>query len=138
MRCRARPFGSKFPSSGAYPSVESEIERLIRESEQLERQLIKAQSELPAYEQERERLQQEVTLARETHDALARKAQEISLATAEDAPAKIAAQATRPDKPSSPRIRLNSFMGAALGSMLSVMYIFASEWFQRPPGEEQL
>jgi len=118
--------------------VESEIERLSRESERLERQLIEAQSELPAYEQERERLQQEMTLARETHEALARKAQETSLATAEDAPAKIAAQATRPDKPSSPRIRLNSFMGAALGSMLSVIYIFASDWFRRSPNEEQL
>jgi len=41
MRCRARPFGSKFPSCGPYPSVESEIEGLIRESEQLERELIK-------------------------------------------------------------------------------------------------
>jgi len=118
--------------------VESEIERLIRESEQLERELIDAQSELTAYEQERVRLQQEVSLARETYGTLARKAQEASLANGEDAHAKIAAQATRPDKPSSPRSRLNSFMGAALGSMLSVIYIFASDWFRRSPNEEQL
>jgi len=111
-------------------SVQSKIERLSREYESLERELIETQSELITYEQERVRLQQEVSLAR--------KAQDASLANGEDAPAKIAAQATRPDKPSSPRIRLNYFMGAALGSMLSVIYIFASDWFRGSPNEEQL
>jgi len=72
MRCRARPFGSKFPSFGAYPSVESEIERLIRESDQLERELLEAQSELTACEQERVRLEQAVTLGRDIYEALSK------------------------------------------------------------------
>jgi len=139
MRCRARPFGSTFPFlQDLSSSVQSKIERLSREYESLARELIDTQSKLTAYEQARERLQQEVSLAGETYGTLARKAQEASLANGEDAPAKIAAQATRPDKPSSPRIRLNYFMGAALGSMLSVIYIFASDWFRGSPNEEQL
>jgi len=55
-------------------SMESEIERLSRESERPEHELIEAQSELTGYEQGREQFQQAVTLARETYEAPSRKA----------------------------------------------------------------
>jgi len=119
-------------------SVRSESERLRRETARLERDLIEGQSELTTYEQERERLQQEVSLARETYETLARKAQEASLANGEDAPAKIAARATPPDEPAGPQIALNAFLAAVLGLILSFLCILGAAWFREQTLEEKL
>jgi len=107
-------------------SLQSEIERLARE-------LIDTQSKLTAYEQARERLQQEVTLARDTHQELSKKAQEASQANGKDASAKIAAQARCQNEPSSPQIAINAFINAALGGMLSTVHVTGSPLLIKNP-----
>jgi len=110
-------------------AIDGEINRLSREAERLERELINAQADLSKYEQERARLEQDVTLAMEAHEALARKAQEVSLSEGQDVPAKIAVWATRPATPDEPRPLLYASLASVLGFIVASLGALSITWY---------
>jgi len=115
--------------------IDARLQELDTELQSLEPQILSVQSELEASRLERERLERELSLAKDTYTALAHKVDEVSIMTQDTVgQVRVASQALTPVKPVAPRKLLNTVLAAIVGAMLAVGGAFAVEWW-RDEGE---
>lgn len=107
--------------------VLSQLDLLDSEALEIETGILHEQARLEQFEQELNSLVQDVALARDVYDSLARKQRETELATEQESEvAVIAAQAIEPKLPSKPRILRNTILGAFGGIWLGIIILFTN------------
>lgn len=97
----------------------------------LEPQILDLQQQLRAANTSEERLIRARDVARETYLTLARKVQEVRIASQDVGdPARLASEAAVPEQPAGPRKILIVTAAAALGLTLAVIGVFIIEWWR--------
>ena len=101
--------------------------------EQLEAEIQVFEGRLAKAKEERVRLEAESSLARETYETMARKAQETRItALDQEVVARVASRAITPLQPVQPNIRINVAIGTILGLLFGVAWAFILElWGMR-------
>ncbi len=120
--------------------IDSRLEELDTALQALEPQILATQGELQETQLERSRLEREVSLARDTYTALARKVDEVSIITQDSVgQVRIASTALPPIKPVAPRKLLNTAMAGLLGAMTAMGGALALEWWreEEPQGTSE-
>ncbi len=115
--------------------IDARLQELDAELQALEPKILSVQSELENARLERDRLERELSLAKDTYTALAHKVDEVSIMTQDTVgQVRVASQALTPVKPVAPRTLLNTALAAIVGAMLAAGGAFAVEWW-REEGE---
>jgi uncharacterized protein involved in exopolysaccharide biosynthesis len=98
----------------------------------LEPDVLALQQDLEIARTEYNRLTRSRDLARDTYTMLARKVEESQIGAADDkGQVVLASYAAVPIQPVGPRKKLITVFGAAIGGMLSVLGVFAVEWWRQ-------
>ncbi len=110
--------------------IDGRLRELDSELQALEPQILSAQGALKQAQLERERLERELSLAKDTYTALAHKVDEVSIVTNDTVgQVRIASRALAPLKPVAPRKLLNTVLAGIIGAMLATGGAFVTEWW---------
>lgn len=112
--------------------LEGQLERLDSEANGLEQAILEEQRRLEEYEQEHERLAEDVAIAKEVYEVLARKKREVTLAAdqASDV-ASLAARAFPPAEPAHPAPIIYVLIGSVAGFWVAVLWLAGTSLVDR-------
>ncbi|MCA9941228.1 MAG: hypothetical protein KC418_21455 [Anaerolineales bacterium] len=95
----------------------------------LETQILAEQVTYQTAVTEQARLQRTYDLTKETYMTVARKMEEVKISTQDQTQyVRLASEASPPTEPISPKRMLNTFIGAVLGGLAGVLFLFLREW----------
>ena len=96
-----------------------------------ESMLIERQWELAQLQEQRIRLEQDRNLSLEAYQTLTRVVQESEIASqGQEVVARVASQAIPPTQADSPKIIINTILGAIMGALLGLAWILISSWWE--------
>lgn len=114
-----------------HTAIENRLQEITNQMNALEPQILSLQAEQEGYQLEKDRLERELSLSKDTYTALAHKVDEVSIVTNDSVgQVRIASTAMTPLKPVSPRKLVNTVLAGMVGAMLAVGGAFAVEWWR--------
>ena len=112
--------------------LEGKAEEVTARLEALEPQILALQQQVQEVDNEADRLTRARDVARDTYLILTRKVEEARIAAQDtEREVRLASRAAAPEKPVSPRKKLNTLVGGALGLMMGIVGAFALEWWRQ-------
>ena len=112
--------------------LEGKAEEVTARLEALEPQILALQQQVQEVDNEADRLVRTRDVTRDTYLILTRKVEEARIAAQDtEREVRLASRAAAPEKPVSPRKKLNTLVGGALGLMMGVVGAFALEWWRQ-------
>ena len=115
---------------GLVATLKARGEEIEAQVAALEPQILALQQQLQEAQTEEDRLTRARDVSRETYLTLARKAEEVHIASEDTSGGvRLASRAAVPEEPVSPRKLLNTAVAGMLGLMVGVFGVFAAEWW---------
>ena len=112
-------------------SMQAQKEELRRATSEVEEAIPIIQSELTEAQEARQRLETQADLAREAYEALARKAQEVTLSTEGGiGVAQVASRAIVPNQSTRLSLRVSVVLGGLASSLFASLAFFSIRWWQ--------